>query len=64
MRDIPHFREGMPIEVEVFEDRLEVRRLQPTKRLQLPFNESALLKDMTPKTAHADIVAHPVKGEF
>lgn len=66
MRDIPRFTEGMPIEVEIFEDRLEIRKLQSqsAKRLLLPFSESDLLKKMTPKTAHAEIIATPLKGEY
>lgn len=65
MRDIPHFIEGTPLEIAVFEDGLEVRKSQSaTKRLMLPFSESELLNGMTPKTAHSDIVAKPVKGEY
>lgn len=59
MRDIPHFKEGTPIEVEVFEDRLEIRKLRSGLRSRLPFDEATLLKGMTPKTAHADIIATP-----
>lgn len=64
MRDIPRFTEGMPVEVEISEDGLEIRKLQSVKRLVLPFSESELLKRMTPKTAHADIIASPLKGEY
>lgn len=61
MRDIPRFKEGMPIEVEVFEDGLEIHKLPRRTFLKLPFSETALLKGMTPKTAHADIIANPVE---
>lgn len=64
MRDIPHFKEGTPIEVEVFEDRLEIRKLRSALRSRLPFDEATLLKGMTPKTAHADIIATPLKNEY
>lgn len=64
MRDIPAFEEGTPIEVEVFEDRLEIRKLRSASLLKLPFSEAALLKGMTPKTAHADIIATPLKSEY
>ena len=64
MRDVPHFEEGMQVEVEVSEEGLDVRKLQTVKRLALPFTETALLKGMTPKTAHAEIIAHPVEGEY
>ncbi len=64
MRDVPAFEEDMPIEVDVFEDRLEIRKLRSVLPLKLPLNEAALLKGMTPKTAHADIIATPLKGEY
>ena len=64
IRDIPHFQEGTPIEIDITEDRLEIRKLQSAKRLSLPFSESELLEGMTPKTAHADIIAKPLKSEF
>ena len=65
MRDVPHFKEGMVIEVEVFENGLKIRKLQSTKKhLKLPFSETELLKGMTPQTAHADIIANPLKGEY
>ena len=50
MRDIPHFEEGMPIEVEVTEEGLVVRRQTKEKA----FSEAELLKDMTPYMAHAE----------
>ncbi len=34
------------------------------KHLKLPFNEAELLEKMTKKTAHVDIIAKPLKGEF
>jgi hypothetical protein len=46
------------------EDRLEIHKSQSTKRLVLSFSELALLKEMTPQTAHADIIAYPLKGEI
>ena len=64
MRDVPHFKEGMPIEVEISEDGLDIRKLRTIQHLALPFTEAALLKGMTPKTAHADIITHPIKGEY
>lgn len=64
MRDIPRFKEGTPVEVEIFEDKLEIRKLVNTPSSRLPFSEAALLEGMTPETAHADIIASPVKGEY
>ncbi|CAN5264455.1 hypothetical protein BH10PSE19_BH10PSE19_13120 [soil metagenome] len=64
MRDIPRFIEGTSLEVSVFEDRLEIRKSQAVKRLALPFSETELLNGMTTSTAHADIIANPLKGEY
>ena len=64
MRDIPHFEEGMPLEVFVFPDHLEIRKVQDHIRLKLPFSESELLRGMTPHKAHADIVTKPLEGEY
>lgn len=63
MRDIPALEEGTPIEVQVFEDRLEVRKLHAISPLEF-FTESDLLKGMTPETAHSDIIATPLESEF
>jgi len=64
MRDVPHFQEGTPIEVEVFEDRLEIRKLRSAKHVKLPFSEAALLEEITPETVHADLIAKPLEGEY
>lgn len=64
MRDIPHFTENMPVQVEIFEDGLDIRKLHIKKRLKLPFTEAALLKGMTPESAHADLITNPLKGEY
>lgn len=64
MRDIPHFQEGMLIDIDVSEEGLNIRKLQAKKKLILPFNETELLKDMTPLSAHADLLSPLLKGEY
>ena len=64
MRDIPHFQNGTPIEVEVNEDGLIIKKLQKFTGVKFPYSEAELLADMTPKDAHVDIIAKPLKGEF
>ncbi len=64
LRNIPHFEAGMPIEVEVSEEGLLVKKCKQSKRLALPFSEADLLKGMTPKTAHADALATPLPNEY
>ena len=63
VRDIPHFKEGMPVEIEVSELGLKIRKL-PSQRSILPFSEDFLLEGMTPQTAHADIITNPLEGEY
>ena len=64
MRDIPHFSVNMPIEVEVSDEGLKIKKCLPKKCLKLPFTEKILLKDMTPQKAHADLIATPLDSEF
>jgi antitoxin MazE len=64
IRDVPHFEEGMPIIVDVFEDRLEVRKLAPKKQHLLPWSEAELLVGMTPQTVHAEIIANLLPSEY
>ena len=63
VRDIPHFKEGMPVEIEVSELGLKIRKL-PSQRSILPFSEDFLLAGITPHTAHADIISNPLEGEY
>jgi antitoxin MazE len=56
MRDIPHFKEGMRVMVDVTEDGFVVKKLAPSKK-KLPFSEKELLKDLTAYTSHADEMA-------
>lgn len=64
VRDVPNFKEGMPIEIVVSEDGLEIHKLPSAKHLAFPFTEAELLKGMTPNTAHADIIANPIASEY
>ena len=40
MRDVPAFEEDMPVKVDVFEDRLEIRKLRSAPFLKLPLKQS------------------------
>ncbi|MFA6037398.1 MAG: hypothetical protein WC748_04665 [Legionellales bacterium] len=57
MRDIPHFKEGMRVIVDVSEDGFVVKKAAPNKKKKLPFTEKELLANMTAYTSHADEVA-------
>jgi antitoxin MazE len=64
MRELPQFKEGTEVEVEVTEEGFTVRRAAPKKRLTLPFSETELLRNLTPESAHADAVAEPLANEL
>jgi hypothetical protein len=42
---------------------LSVTKTQNIKQ-KLPFSEQQLLRNMTPESAHADILAKPLSSEF
>jgi antitoxin MazE len=63
MRDIPHFEIGTPLEIDVLETGLNIRKLQ-SEGVRFPFSESDLLRDMTPESAHADIIPHLLNTEY
>lgn len=62
MRDIPKLKDGTIVEVEITEEGFNVRR--PTVQKIFPFTEDEILSDLTPESAHADILADPKNSEF
>ena len=64
MRDIPGFQDGTPVEVTVTDNGLNITRARRQRRLKLPFSEEQLLSGLSPKKAHADILATPVAHEM
>lgn len=64
MRDIPHFQEGMEVEVEITENGFTVIKSVPKKKIIFPFSEGQLLKGMTPEKAHATLLANPLPDEL
>jgi len=55
MREIPHFKEGTEVDIEVTNEGFIVTKSQKIKKF--PFKESDLLKGLNPQTAHADLLA-------
>ena len=55
IRDIPHFKEGTLVEVDVNEDGFVVKKCVSKKKQLFPFSEVQLLADLTPELAHADL---------
>lgn len=61
MRDVPKFKEGSVVEVEVSEEGLVIKK---NKVSLFPFTEEEILADLTPESAHADLVINPIGKEF
>ena len=58
MADVPQFRDGTKVVIEVNKDSLIIKRAtKPKRKLKLPYTEKELLEGMTPYTAHADELA-------
>ena len=64
MRDMPHFRIGSKVAVEVSEAGLIIRKIQHKKRGTFPYTEAQLLAGLSPATAHAELLAKPLTKEF
>ncbi len=63
MRDIPHFKEGTEVDVEITEEGFTVRKSVSNKKL-FPFSEAKLIEGLTNELAHADLLAIPLANEI
>ncbi|NCT56555.1 MAG: transcriptional regulator [Legionella sp.] len=63
LRDIPHFKEGMLVEIDVNEEGFVLKKRVSQKQARFPFDEEQLLKGLTPELAHADLLAKPIAKE-
>ena len=64
MADLPDFRDGTKVIVEVSEEGIMVKPVRSTRKNQrLPYSEQELLADLCPETAHADELATPLATE-
>lgn len=65
LRDIPHFKEGTEVNIEITEDGFIVKKSLSKKiNSQLPFSEARLLKGLTASRAHSDLLTDPLPKEF
>jgi antitoxin MazE len=64
MRDIPHFKEGMQVIVDVTEEGFTVKKMIDPAQKKKRFSEKELLKGMTAYTAHADEVSNLSDDEW
>jgi len=63
MRDIPHFKEGSEVDIEITEEGFTVKKSTLNKKL-FPFSESRLIEGLTNELAHADLLATPLISEI
>ncbi len=63
MRDIPHFKEGTEVDVEVTEDGFLVKKSIQKKKSPFPYSEAQILEGLTRELAHADLLAIPLPNE-
>jgi antitoxin MazE len=63
MRDIPHFKEGTEVDIEITEQGFTVKKSSENKKL-FPFSESMLVEGLTSESAHADLLAAPLANEI
>ncbi len=61
MREIPHFKEGTEVDVEVTEDGFTVTKSKRKNRF--PYKESDLIKGLSPAKAHAELLASLLANE-
>ena len=52
--ELAHIQRGTKVSIEVTEEGLLIRPIQPPATAALPFSEEELLSGLTPYTAHAD----------
>lgn len=64
MREIPHFKEGMDVDIDVTEKGFIVTKSKKIKIKRFPFHGSDLIKDLTPETAHADLLVAALSNEI
>ena len=65
MAEVPQFKAGTRVTVDVSNDGLIVKpAVGRVGTLRFPYNESDLLKDITPEKAHAEELANPMATEL
>lgn len=64
IKSIPHFEANMLVDIEITQDGIQVQAATPRKVKQLPFSEAELLKDLTAKKAHKELLGSITNKEF
>lgn len=63
LREVPQFKEGSEVDIEVTANGFTVTKIQAGNKL-FPFSEQELLNDLSLETAHADLLAVPLENEI
>lgn len=64
MRDIPSFKEGAEVEINITENGFILKKIYLKKKTRFPFSEAELLNGLTYNQAHGDLLAKPLSSEF
>ena len=65
MAEMPGFSVGTKVSVSISEEGLVIKKAaNQEKKLNLPYSEKSLLKDLTPETVHADELATISQAEL
>jgi antitoxin MazE len=64
LREMPHFKEGMRVNVEVTGEGITVKKCVLDSDLLFPYTEAELLNGLTSEMAHADLLANPLSHEI
>ena len=64
IRDIPHFKEGTEVDVDVRENGFFVITSMPNKKITLPYSELQLLEGLKDGQIRSDLLATPLSNEI
>ena len=64
IRDIPHFKEGTEVDVDVRENGFFVIKSMPNKKITLPYSELQLLEGLKDGQIRSDLLATPLSNEI
>ena len=65
MAEIPNFKAGTKVDIEIKEDGLFIKPIiRSSRKLRLPYSEQQLVAELTPSLAHADELVSPSAKEL
>lgn len=64
LREIPQLKDGTEVDVEVTEEGFTLKKSLTHSKKKFPYTENELLKDLSAKKAHADLLTNPLPHEM